>query len=232
MEGNQSSSPKSNLLPLSIFVAAIIIGGALIYRGGTGNLPNSANLKDQIKSDDSAALIDDDIILGDPNAPVTIVEFGDYQCPFCGRFFSEVEPSLKDQYVKTGKVKLIYRDFAFLGPESFMAAIASQCAADQGKFWEYHDKLFQTEILDGRENNGNLSANFLKSLAGQLSLNQKQFDSCLDTSKYQQEINKDYDDGIVLGVNGTPATFVNGKLFSGAQSFRVFKAAIDKELQK
>src|SRR3990167_3005650 len=84
----------------------------------------------------------EDFVLGDQNAPVTIIEYGDYQCPFCGKFFKETEPTLRENYIKTGKVKFVYRDFAFLGQESLWAANAAQCAGEQGKFWEYHDYLY------------------------------------------------------------------------------------------
>ncbi len=231
MDENQKPERRDRFLPLSIIVAAVLIAGAVIYSAGRGELTKeTADLADSAGG--LTDLIDDDVILGDPKAPITVVEFGDYQCPFCGKFFSQTEPQLREDYVKTGKAKFVYRDFAFLGPESQMAALASQCAAEQGKFWEYHDKLFETEIADGRENNGNLSSIFLKSLAGRLGLNQQQFDKCLDSQKYLAEIEKDYEDGRINGVGGTPTTFVNGQSVSGAQPYSVFKAAIDKELAK
>lgn len=238
MEENQSFDQtlkkRDPFLPASIIVAAIVIAGAVIYSTGQREVAKQPAL---LTDNEPAAgaglnsLIDDDVVLGDSNAPVEVVEFGDYQCPFCGRFFNNVEPRLISEYVETGKVKFVYRDFAFLGPESLAAALASQCAAEQGKFWEYHDKLFRAEITDGRENNGNLSPAFMKSLAAELGLNGGQFARCLDTRKYQTEIDKDYEDGVANGVNGTPATFVSGKLMSGALPYSVFKSAIDNALK-
>jgi protein-disulfide isomerase len=114
-----------------------------------------------------------DVILGDPNAPVTFIEYGDYQCPFCARFFTDVEPLIKDQYVKTGKVKMIFRSYPFLGNESVLAAQAAECAKDQGKFWEYHDALYTAESQDAHENNGNLNRDLFLTLAQNLHLDAK-----------------------------------------------------------
>lgn len=219
---------KDFSLPASILVAALLIAGAVIYSTGSKNVGQPADVAAVVGQKD---LADDDVILGDPKAPVTIVEFGDYQCPFCGRFFSQVEPRIREEYIKTGKAKMVYRDFAFLGPESQDAALASQCAAEQGKFWAYHDKLFETEIADGVERNGNLSSVFLKSLASQLGLDVKKFDSCLDSKKYKDEIQKDYDDAVTAGVRGTPTTFINGKLASGAVPYETIQSLIEEALK-
>lgn len=233
MEQNQKDS--NIFLSGSIIVAALLIAGALVYSSGDG--PSA--VQDQ-KANQGASLgiygiggelADDDVVLGDPNAPVTIVEFGDYQCPFCGRYFTEVEPQLRLDYIKTGKTKMVFRDFAFLGPESQAAALASECAAEQGKFWAYHDKLYEVEIVDGKENNGNLSEGLLKSIASELGLNSESFDSCFASQKYREEVESDYNDGVAAGVNGTPATFVNGKMISGAQPYAVFKAEIEAALR-
>lgn len=232
---NQNGFKKDYFLPLSILVAAVLIGGAVIYSTGVKTVN-----RDQVADLGGAAgslltdeqLIDDDIILGDPKALVTVVEFGDYQCPFCGRFFSQTESQIKKDYIQTGKVKMVYRDFAFLGPESETAALAAQCAGEQSKYWAFHDRLFEIEVADGVENNGNLSASLMKSLAKELGLNQSQFNICLDSGKYKAEIEKDYNDGVTAGVAGTPATFVNGKLVEGAQPYSVFKDLIEAVLNK
>lgn len=229
MEPSQKDS-NSFLLPASILVAALLIAGAVIYSSGAKSLNNKT--AEVIETFTGGDLLDDDVILGNPDAPVTIVEFGDYQCPFCGRFFSEVEPKIRDEYIKTGKAKMVYRDFAFLGPESQAAALASQCAAEQGKFWAYHDELYKAEVADGVEHNGNLSAVFLKSLAGKLGLESVKFNSCFDSQKYKSEIQKDYEDGVNAGVRGTPTTFVNGELISGAASYLTFKNLIEEALLK
>ena len=232
MEENQNQIKKDYFLPISILVAAALIAGAIIYNTGakTVGKPSAETITETAGSVVQGDLADDDVILGDSKAKVIIVEFGDYQCPFCGRFFSQTEPQLRKEYIETGKAKMVYRDFVFLGPESETAALATQCAGEQGKYWAYHDRIFEIEIVDGRENNGNLSVALMKSLAGELGLNQLKFDSCLDSKKYLSEIKKDYNDGVKAGVSGTPATFINGTLVSGAQPFSVFKQAIDQVL--
>ncbi len=230
MEDSQRND-RDVFLPGAIVVAALLIAGALIYNTGAKALP-PANTAAQIAgSAGSGSLIDsDDVILGNPDAPVTIVEFGDYQCPFCGKFFTDVEPLIRDQYIKTGKVKMVFRDFPFLGDESERAAEASQCAAEQGKFWAYHDNLYRAEIADGKENSGNLTAAFLASLAGRTGIDPVKFSSCLGSGTYAQEVKKDYDDGVAAGVRGTPATFVNGTPLTGAVPFAQFQAAIEEAL--
>ena len=232
MEENQNQIKKDYFLPISILVAAALIAGAIIYNTGakTVGKPSAETITETAGPVVQGDLADDDVILGDSKAKVIIVEFGDYQCPFCGRFFSQTEPQLRKEYIETGKAKMVYRDFVFLGPESETAALATQCAGEQGKYWAYHDRIFEIEIVDGRENNGNLSVALMKSLAGELGLNQLKFDSCLDSKKYLSEIKKDYNDGVKAGVSGTPATFINGTLVSGAQPFSVFKQAIDQVL--
>lgn len=111
-----------------------------------------------------------DVVLGEQNAPVTLIEYGDYQCPFCARYFMEVEPLLREEYIKTGKVKMVFRNYPFLGPESVSAAEAAECAKDQGQFWAFHDALYNAEHQDGREHNGNLNNDLFFKLAKDLKL--------------------------------------------------------------
>ncbi len=225
-------------LGVSIVLGALIIGGSLIYSTGLRatrgeGLAQVAGERGSSRTADALKnLPDDDVILGDSNAPVAFIEWGDYQCPFCGKLFLEVEPKLREEYIATGKVKMVYRDFAFLGPESVTAALAAGCAGEQGAYWAFHDRLFEIETADRRENNGNLTPELMRSLAGELGLDRTQFDSCLDERKYQSEIEKDYQDGIAAGVTGTPGNFINKKLFPGALPYETFKQAIDAELQK
>jgi len=172
-------------------------------------------------------LVDDDPVKGNKDAPVTIVEFSDFQCPFCAAFYSQTLSQLEEEYIKTGKVKLVYRDF----PLSFhqnaqKAAEASECADEQGAFWEYHDILFEKQ---GEWSNA--KTNIFKDYAKQLDLNSNQFDQCLDSGKMADEVKKDLQDGSAYGVNGTPAFFINGELISGAQPIGAFRQVIDKYLE-
>lgn len=167
--------------------------------------------------------------LGDEKAKITIVEFADFQCPFCERLFKDAIANIKKDYLDKGKVKLYFRHYAFLGPESVFAAQASECANEQGKFWEFHDYLFNHQ--EG-ENQGAFSKENLKKFAADLGLDAQKFSSCLDSDKYKNSIEKDLNEGKEAGVSGTPATFVNGILIGGAQPYSNFKAVIDEELKK
>jgi protein-disulfide isomerase len=161
---------------------------------------------------------------GDPNAPVTIVEFGDFQCPFCGRFFAQTEPQIDEQYIQSGKVRFAYFNFAFLGPESKWAAEAAECASDQDKFWEYHDKLYSSQ---SGENQGAFNKDNLKKFAEELGLDTKAFNECLDSGKHTQLVQDDSSLSSSLGVNSTPTFFINGQAVVGAQPYQIFQQTID-----
>jgi len=172
--------------------------------------------------------VDDDPVKGSKNAPVTIVEFSDFQCPFCARFFEQTLPQIEENYIKTGKVKFVYRDF----PLSFhqyaqKAAEAAECADEQEKFWEYHDVLFQKQS----EWSSTGVAKF-KEYATTLGLNTSKFNECLDSGKYSDEVQKDFKDGSSYGVSGTPTFYVNGIEVVGAQPYTAFQQIIDQELGK
>lgn len=168
-------------------------------------------------------LIEDDAVKGGENAPVTIVEFSDYECPYCRRFALETLPQIKAQYIDTGKAKLVFRDF----PLSFhtnaqKAAEAAECAGDQGKYYEMHDKLFESGVAGG--------VSSFKQYAAELGLDVTKFSQCLDSGKTAAETSKDLNDGQNFGVTGTPAFFINDKVIVGAQPFAVFEQIIEQEL--
>ena len=166
-----------------------------------------------------------DNVMGSPNASVVIVEYSDFQCPFCARFYRDTEGQIKSNYIDTGKVRFVYKHFPLNSIHSYAqkAAEASECAAEQGKFWEYHDKLF--------DNQKSLFTNSLKQYAVDIGLNATQFNSCLDSSAMQQKVSNDYQQGIAAGVKSTPTFFINGQRIEGAQPYSVFEAAIEKELK-
>lgn len=226
---NQGSSPY--LIPGAIIVAGAIVGIAIIYTSSPRIAPSAgtAALGAVQKVAVPTDLAGSAPSLGNPDAPVTIVEFGDFQCPFCGRFFQTTEKQIIEQYVKTGKARFVYRDFAFLGPESEWAANAAECANEQGKFWQYHDYLYNNQQ---GENEGAFSKDNLKSFARALGLNAQQFDSCLDGDKYTEAVRRDTEEGRGAGVSGTPGTFINGRLIQGAVPFAQFQAVIEEELKK
>lgn len=168
-------------------------------------------------------------VLGNKDAKVTIIEFADFQCPFCERFYTGAEAEIIKNYVDKGLAKFAFRNYAFLGAESTWAAEAVECANEQGKFWEFHNYLYTHQ---GGENVGAFSKDNLKKFAKELNLDANKFDSCLDSDKYAKNVADDLAAGKEAGVNGTPGTFVNGQLVVGAQPFSAFKTLIDSELQK
>jgi len=177
--------------------------------------------------------IDDDPVMGDRDAPVTIIEFSDYQCPFCGRFYRNTLPLIRDNYIKAGKVKFVYRDFPLpFHSYAEIAAEAANCAGEQDKYWEMHDRLF--------ENQRNLSRENIKNLARSLTLDMDAFNECFDNNKYSKEIKKDIIDGRNAGVRGTPSFFIGrtqkgkktikGYKIVGARPYSSFKQIIDRVL--
>lgn len=166
--------------------------------------------------------------MGDPNAPVTVVEFSDFQCPFCERFYSDTEPQFIDEYVRTGQVYFTYRSMGnFIGPESAKAMEAAYCAGDQGRFWDFHGILFTNQ---GGENQGVFADKRLVAMAETLGLDMTEFNSCFDSGKYRSAVNQDRADGNAAGVQGTPAFVINGKLVPGALTFPQLQQEIEQAL--
>lgn len=196
------------------FNANIYLNTNTVSNTNTTSNTNSAAMKTETKTSST------DHVRGSDNASVTLIEYSDFQCPFCARVQSTYDKILEEY---PDQVKLIYRHF----PLSFhqnakKAAEAAECAGDQNKFWEMHDTLFA--------NQNNLDVDSLKDFAKELNLNTSTFNGCLDSGQYEQRIQSDLAEGTKDGVSGTPATFVNGELISGAQPYDVFKTAIDQAL--
>lgn len=173
---------------------------------------------------------DDDPFQGDKDAPVQIIEFSDFQCPFCNRFWQQTYRELITKYVDTGKAYFVYRDFPLdFHPMAVPAAIAAECAREQGGdevFFNFHDKIFATQQTWSTSND----KNFFKTLAKDVGVDQGKFDECFDNEKYKDEVMKDYADGQAAGVQGTPTVFINGKPLVGAQPTQNFVQAIEAEL--
>lgn len=171
---------------------------------------------------------DDDAFLGNPDAPITMIEFSDFQCPYCGRFFAGTLPAIVREYVDTGKVKLVYRDFPLdFHPAAIPAAEAAECAGEQGQFFAMHDRVFVT--LSDWSTSVN-PAFLFKQYAGELGLNQSAFDSCLDNHDMLDEVRADIRAGISAGVSGTPTFFINGQKIVGAQPYSVFSGLFESIL--
>ncbi|MGB6837705.1 MAG: DsbA family protein [Dehalococcoidia bacterium] len=161
---------------------------------------------------------------GDEDAPVKIIEYSNYQCSYCGRFARETKPEIEREYVATGKVQLEFRNVAAEGQASGLAAEAAECANEQGRFWAYHDMLY--------ENQQNLSEGALKGFAGELGLDREAFDECLDSHKYTDLIRQQREEAAEAGVEGTPSFLVNGELVRGYLSFEDFRPIIERALAK
>ena len=241
----ETVTDNTGMIVGGMLAGALIVAVAIIYAFG----PERA----AVTSDDGAITLPPfeinspysqtlapggDILLGDPNAKVKIVQYGDYQYPFCANFALQTEPQIKQNYIASGKANMIYKDLIVIdnfirnGKESRNAALAANCAADQGKFWEYHDALFVVEAADRVENNGNLTKELFLAIADKLGMDKSTFESCYDTDKYSSEITSDTEEASKdLERLSTPSTLINGELVPGAQPYEVFATVIDKYLK-
>jgi protein-disulfide isomerase len=224
---------KDFLIPASILIGAILISVSICF--SAGKISWAGSKAAAVKTGDTqtggsgevkVAVRKDAPTIG--TGKVEIVEFSDFQCPYCQRFFKDAYKQIKSNYIDTGKVKLIFRQF----PLSFhqnaqKAAEAAECASRQGKFEEYHDKLFTLGQSDGT----GLAVTDLKKYASDLGLDVSKFNQCLDNGETADVIKKDISDGNSIGVNGTPSFVINGKLVVGAQPFASFQQAIDAALK-
>ena len=171
--------------------------------------------------------------LGSESAPVTIVEFGDYQCEACYHWFHNTRDTLIDNYIETEKAKLVFVDLPFLGRDSPKAAQASYCAEDQGKYWEYHTMLYNFQ--DGPPDSGWADRDRLNSFAFSLNMSMDEFNDCMDSSKYQKRVKANYDEAVKHGAQSTPTFIIiaedgTTKKFAGAQPYSVFAATIEAML--
>ena len=169
-------------------------------------------------------------ILGNPDAPITIVEFGDYQCHQCHNWFVDTKPMIMRDYIETGKANLVFVDFAFLGKDSPKAALATYCADDQNMYWEYHEVLYTSQ--ESKIDSGWANTERLKAFAFSLDLDMESFNECLDSEKYSKRVQYNSQQARDNGVRGTPGFFIVGpdfdqKTIGGAQPFSVFKRVLD-----
>ena len=173
-------------------------------------------------------------VLGNTNAPLTMIEFGDYQCTYCKKFFRETEGSIIENYVKTGKVKIMFKDFIVVGGDSANAANAAHCANDQKMFWQYHSILYNNWAGEGT---GWVSSEQLNKFANTLELDMDEFSNCVSELKWKELVTASHNDGVALDVTATPTFFVidqnrNVLKITGAQHYDVFKEVFDSVLQK
>jgi len=228
MEGsNVPQEKKDRFLPISIIVAAVLICGAILFSVFYHPESPAAKVAPAVAQPGTPTanvatlmtLSSRDEVLGNASAPVTVIEYADYQCPFCTRFFTQIQPAIKSQYIDTGKVKMVFRDFPFLGPESLAAANASQCAEDQGKLWAYHDALYTAKAVDeskssSAENDGFYTRAEFLSLASKVGLNTQTFTACLDGNQHADDVSAEKAAAVAVGIQSTPTTIVNGKMIT------------------
>jgi protein-disulfide isomerase len=162
---------------------------------------------------------------GDPDAPVTILEFSDFRCPFCGRYATETEPRIQEQYIDEGLVRIGYRHAAYQGEQSMWAAEASECAADQDAFWPYYDYLVEKLAIEGDRN---FTRERLKSFAEELDLNTEAFNACMESEQYADLVLNETAAAQSIGVRGTPTFLINGEPLVGAQPFSAFQQVIEQ----
>lgn len=159
--------------------------------------------------------------LGDAGAPVVMIEYGDFRCPYCGEFARETEPQLVDKYVESGTLRMEWRDFPYLGRESVGAALAARAAQEQGKFWEYHDLLYENQ-------SGGFSEERLVELARETRLDIEEFEADLGSGRHEEAVARDFEEGQRIGITGTPTFLINGEVLAGAQPIEVFEDAIEQ----
>ena len=206
------------LIPITI---GIIAGSFLAF------YPESENNPKKLTS--SKLIENGSPMLGDGNAPITILEWGDYQCTFCYKFHQNTLDVINEDFIKTGKVNLVFKDFPLNGPDSLLAAEASYCAEDQGKYWQYHDELYRNW---GGERTGWITRDSLDNFASTINLDLEIFNKCLDEHKYQNKVNALYDFGREVGIDATPSflVFNDEKIIKirGNQPLEVFLKTIDE----
>lgn len=219
MSPKRRAAKKNRLLSNPVWLialAAVLAGAAFIALSW-----QSANQNQ--KTDYDQALLEELPALGNPDAPVVIDEYSDFQCPYCGQFALTTFHQIEQAYIATGQVKFVFHNFAFLGLESQWAAEASYCAYEQGRFWEYHDVLFNNQA---GENRGAFRKDNLKRFAQAIVADEAAFNRCLDSERYAEHVRQVRQEGSQRGVNSTPSFFINGKLLKGAQPFSAFQAQI------
>ena len=234
----EKQSNSIQWIAIAIIAASIIISGTIIFinngkstTGQNNNQPGTGN-NQPVAVDASKVNIANSPYIGDKNAKLLVVEWFDYQCPFCKKIHDDVISQLIKDYVDTGKVKIVFKDYAFLGSDSTTAALAARAVweAYPDKFFSWYDAMFQKQ---DSENGGWGNKADILALAKSLDLDSNKIDQLMTSkaAEYQKLIDADKAEGTSLGINGTPGTIVGKQLISGAQTYATFKAAIDSQLK-
>ena len=202
---------------IAIVVAVIVAGGVL-----RGSSNTDVSIPERTVATQGRTL-------GPENARVTVEEYSDFQCPYCARAARTMDPKIEQDYVADGRVKLVFRHHALIGQESVWAAEATECANEQGKFWDYHDKLFENQH---GENQGAFAIDNLKRFAEELGLDTQAFNQCLDSHKYEALVNADTEDALKKGIQSTPTFVIGDQTVDGPRSYDDLKKAIEGALRK
>jgi protein-disulfide isomerase len=230
-------------LPIVVAVVAALVTGVMLLApalSGSGGDGEGAGSAAEITRDGSRPPIDpendpfadlvrrdadDPTALGEVDAPVVMINYSEYQCPFCGKFARDTKPELVERYVEDGTLRIEWRDFPYLGPESTTAAKAGYAAGQQGSFWEFHDAMFADQQPP---NSGRLTEDYLADKAEQIGLDVEQFRADMGSKEAAATVKRDFDEGQQIGVTGTPAFIVNGRPIMGAQPTEVFVEAVEQ----
>ena len=240
-KNNQKRTLHAPSLTIGAIITAICITGVIFGIEGITE-PSEELIEKQLIDDPERStqitigtLLDNgSTMLGNSNAPITLIEFGDYQCHFCNVYYQNTEHKIFKEYVMTGKINVIFKDYTIIGPDSTIAALGAHCAGEQGKFWEYHNTLY--ENWNG-ENNGWAGQENIFRFAEQIELNMEEFIECNIDKRYEQKISKSSNDARTLGVTGTPAFYVISansqqvEFISGAQPYEVFEKIFNSMLE-
>jgi protein-disulfide isomerase len=213
---------KSYALIIGVIALALIVVAAIAILG-----PGSRRSGSSQPAESAQTSLDKSI--GSADAPVVVVEYADFQCPYCQQFAAGTGRQIKQNFVDKGQVRFVFRHLAFIGAESLWAAEAAECANEQDRFWDYHDKLFAEQA---GENEGAFSQDNLKRFAAELGLDTQQFNQCLDSGKYRTKVQQEIAEAQRLGVQSTPSLFVNGQLIQNGSNYQVLQAAIEAALAR
>jgi protein-disulfide isomerase len=213
----RSGVPRAGLLVGVVVVALVVVAALVLLNQGTAGSAAEAEVAAPDRS------------LGAADAPVEVLVYLDYQCPYCKRFADGPEQQLREEYVAGGQVRLVVHNLAFIGDESTWAAEAAACAAEQGRFWDYHDKLFAEQ---GAENGGAFDRDNLKQYAAELGLDTASFNQCLDSDRYESVVRDERAVAQRRQIQATPTIVVNGQLIENGANYTVLKAAIEAALAR
>lgn len=233
------SRGKRAVIPAAVAVGALVLAAIIATGGGSGSdqveqdVATESSQETTAPTEDASAdanqagtsRSDEAMAMGAADAPVVMVNYSEFQCPFCGRFARDTAPELIERYVEPGLLRIEWRDFPYLGEESTRAALAARAAAAQDAFWEFHDALFADQA--DTPNSGKLTEDYLIGLARDLDLDMPRFEDDFHDGAGEAAIRVDFDEGLSIGVNGTPTFLVNGTPVVGAQPLDVFVQTIE-----